>query len=100
MVLDEDNQKQLIVLKRQRGVIKASLTRLRNFTRDFDPVVKSIALLEFRQEELPQISKKFDAVQCEIEMISEEVDKEEQERDVFEKNYFDARAQIQEIINL
>jgi len=100
MVLDEDNLKQLIVLRRKRGVIKVSLTRLRNFTKEFDPVVQSIALFEFRQEELPQISKKFDSVQCEIEMISEEPDKEKQEREGFEKDYFDARAQMQEIINL
>jgi len=99
MVLDEDNQKQLILLRRKRGVIKASLTRLRNFTKEFDTAVQSIALLEFRQEELPQISKKFDVVQCEIEMISEDAEKEDQEREAFEKDYFDARAQMQEIIN-
>lgn len=99
MVLDEDNQKQLILLRRKRGVIKSSLTRLRYFTKEFDAAVQSIALLEFRQEELPQISKKFEIVKCEIEMITEDAEKEDQEREAFEKDYFDARAQLQEIIN-
>lgn len=52
MALDDDNVKQLLVLRRKRGVVKASLTRLRKFTSDFDPAVQSIALLEFRQEEI------------------------------------------------
>lgn len=79
--------------------MKASLTRLRNFVKEFDHNEQSISLLEFRQEELPNINKKFDAVQCEIELITEEPEKEEEERALFERNYFETRSQMQEIIN-
>ncbi|XP_060861782.1 uncharacterized protein LOC132938783 [Metopolophium dirhodum] len=99
MVLDEDNEKQMILLRKKRGVVKASLTRLRNFVKEFDHNEQSISLLEFRQEELPNINKKFDAVQCEIELITEEPEKEEEERALFERNYFETRSQMQEIIN-
>ncbi|XP_027839404.2 uncharacterized protein LOC114121329 [Aphis gossypii] len=99
MALDEDNEKQMIALRKRRGVVKASLTRLRNFVKEFDHNEQSISLLEFRQEELPNINKKFDAVQCEIELITEEPEKEEEERASFEGNYFETRSQMQEIIN-
>lgn len=99
MVLDEDNEKQVILLRKKRGVVKASLTRLRKFVNEFDHNEQSISLLEFRQEELPNINKKFDAVQCEIELITEDPEKEDEERASFERNYFEARSQLQEIIN-
>lgn len=53
MVLDEANQKVLSDLKRRRGVVKGSLTRMRNYVLKFDSMTDDIALLEFRQEELP-----------------------------------------------
>lgn len=96
----EDFQKELTSLRRKRGVTKASLTRLRNFVNEFDHESQAISLLEFRQEELPHINNKFDSVQVEIELITDDPDKEEEERAVFEREYFDLRSQIQEIIKL
>lgn len=83
MALDEDNEKQMIALRKKRGEVKASLTRLRKFVKEFDHNEQSISLLEFRQEELPNINKKF---QCEIELITEEPEREEEERASFEEN--------------
>jgi len=57
-------------------------------------------LLEFRQEELPQINKKFDDVKVEIEIISEEDAKAVNgERYKFEQEYFSRWSQLQELIN-
>lgn len=64
--------------------------------------MEPISLLEFRQEELPLINKKFDDVQSEIELlatVTEDQEEAEIERDEFERNYFAARSQIQEIVN-
>lgn len=48
------------------------MTRVRKFVELFDPEIEAMSLLEFRQEELPRLNKKFDEVQCEIELISPE----------------------------
>lgn len=96
--MEDSNQKQLAILRRKRGVVKGSLTRLRNFVKEFDPANKPTSLLEFRQEELPRINAKFDEVQCEIELISEDADEENKERGNFERDYFELRSDIQEII--
>jgi len=69
MVRDESSQKMLTDLKRKRGVIKASLTRARNFLNSFNPREQAITLVEFRQEELPHIGRKFDEIQCQIELL-------------------------------
>lgn len=100
MGLDEDNQKIMSDLKRKRGVVKASLTRVQTFINKFNPREDSIALLEFRQEELPMINRKFDEIQCQIELIDvDNLEEAESERDAFETNYFAIRAEMQEIIN-
>lgn len=62
MGLDDDQQKVLANLKKKRAVIKASLTRVRTFVSKFDPLEQAVSLLEFRQEELPQINRKFDDI--------------------------------------
>lgn len=99
MSLDEDNKVLMAELIRKRGSVKGSLTRCRTFVDKFDSSKQSISLLEFRQEDLPQINRKFDDIQSQIEMISTEPDKEEEERDAFETTYFNIRASIQELIN-
>lgn len=66
MNMDEAQKKVLNDLIRKRGVIKASLTRVRTFVNKFNPREDAITLLQFRQEELPNISKKFDEIQGEI----------------------------------
>ena len=100
MALDENMDKVLGELRRKRGVVKASLTRARRFVENFDSDTQAISLLEFRQEELPQINKRFDEVQCEIELLSaEEAEDTEGERDKFEQDYFAIRSQMQELIN-
>jgi len=100
MVLDDNEQKALADLKRKRGVIKASLTRVRTFVTKFDPTQQVISLLEFRQEELPQINQKFDDIQSQIELLDGEEEVSELERDNFELDYFAIRSQIQELISL
>lgn len=99
MVLDESAQKVLSELRRSRGVVKASLTRVRKFVDNFNPLEQALSLLEFRQEELPRICKKFEDIQAQLELITEDAEKEEEERDCFESEYFDLRSRIQEIIN-
>lgn len=100
MVLDELSQKMLTDLKRKRGVIKGSLTRIITFVNKFDPVEHAVSLLDFRQEELPQINRKFDAIQCEIELIAvDDMEDAEQERERFEADYYNIRSRIQELIN-
>lgn len=85
-------------MKRKRGVIKASLTRIITFVNKFDYREHSILLLAFRQKELPQINRKFDAIQSEIELLTTE--DTEAEREKFESDYYEIRSRIQEIINL
>jgi len=73
MALDAEALKVLSELKRKRGVVKAALTRTLKFIGNFDARVEALSLLEFRQEELPQINKKFDDVQVEIELLNTEL---------------------------
>lgn len=100
MGLDERQQEELKNLIRKRGAIKAALTRVRTFINKFNPREEAITLLQFRQEELPQINKKFDDIQCEIELLDCNNDEEaEKERETFESEYFSIRSAMQEIIN-
>lgn len=86
-------------LRRKRGTIKASLTRVRTFVDNFDPSNQVVSLLEFRQEELPRINLRFDEIQCQIELINcDDTEGNDLERDQFERDYFAIRSQIQEII--
>jgi len=62
MALDENEKKALGNLKKRRGVVKAALTRVQTFITKFNPRNDAIALLEFRQEELPQINRQFDEI--------------------------------------
>jgi len=97
---DEMDVKTLIGLKKKRAVIKAALTRLRSFVVKFDPREQALSLLEFRQEELPFINRKFDDIQSQIEFfVSDDTDEAEAERGKFENGYFSIRSQIQELIN-
>jgi len=101
MVLDESDIKVLADMKRQRGVVKASLTHIKRFVRKFDPREQAVSLLEFRQEELPLINRKFDDIQSLIELLSIDEDVQAKEDSLnFEQYYFSIRSKIQEIINL
>jgi len=100
MGLDEVMQAQVKELRKKRGIIKASLTRMKNFVEAFDPTVNAISLLEFRQEELPRLNQKFDDIQTQLELIVvDDFEKEEEERNKFEFYYFNIRSNIQEIVN-
>lgn len=100
MVLDDNDRKVLSDLRRKRGVVKASLTRIRTFVQSFRPTVDAITLLEFRQEQLPEVNRKFDDIQSQIELIdidnAAEIDKDREE---FENDYFAIRSEMQELIN-
>lgn len=101
MVLDESDLKVLADMKRKRGVVKASLTRIKTFVSKFDPREQAVSLLEFRQEELPLINRKFDDIQSQIELLSVDEDVQaEEDRANFEQDYFSIRSKIQELINL
>lgn len=100
MSLDDVMQSQLKELKKKRGIIKASLTRMKNFVDNFDPSTDAISLLEFRQEELPRLNQKFDDIQTQIELtIVDDSGREEEERSRFESDYFRTRSQIQEMVD-
>lgn len=62
MVLDECDQKTLTEIRKKRGGVKASLTRILKFLEKFKPGIYAITLLDFRQEELPFINRKFDEI--------------------------------------
>lgn len=97
-MMDENNQKVLSDMKKKRGVVKGSLTRMKNFVSNFDSDLDDIALLEFRQEELPQINRKFDDIQSQIELLVDvDFEKEVEGRSNFESEYFSIRAKIQSI---
>lgn len=96
---NEDYDSEIKKLRNRRGVVKGALTRIRTFIREFDFATQAVSLLEFRQEELPLINAKFDSVQSELELISIDMENEEEERREFENFYFEARSQIQEIIS-
>jgi hypothetical protein len=100
MVLDSNEQKALADLKRKRDVVKGALTRVRTFVNKFDPSLQAVSLLEFRQEELPQINRKFEDIQSQIELLVDEEEESELERETFENEYFAIRSQIQELISL
>lgn len=100
MGLDESDQKILADLKRKRGVVKAALTRIARFVDSFDQSEQPISLLDFRQEELLVINRKFNTIQSEIELLAtDETDIAEAERDSFETKYYDLRSKIQELAN-
>ncbi|XP_050058669.1 uncharacterized protein LOC126553154 [Aphis gossypii] len=102
MVLDDDDREQKLIsdLRRKRGVVKASLTRIRTFIQNFKPGVDAITLLEFRQEELPVLNRKFDDIQSQIELIDvDNAELFEQEREQFENDFFATRSEMQELIN-
>jgi DNA repair ATPase RecN len=94
MVLDEQGQKVLSDLKRKRGVVKDSLTRMSNYVTKFNTETDDVALLEFRQEELPQLNRKFDDIQSQIELLEDDFDIEADERDKFEVDYFLIRPKM------
>jgi len=96
----EEEIKMLAELKRKRGVVKAALTRAQTFVSNFVIGEQPASLLEFRQEELPQLSRKFDDIQTQIELIAvDDIEEAEGERNKFEDLYFMIRSQMQEIIN-
>lgn len=99
MSLDESNQKLLNDLKTRRRVVKSSLTRIKTFVVKFQTEDRAVSELKFRQEQLPQINKNYDDVQSQIELISQDYDKEEEDRENFESDYFAIRSQIQDTIN-
>jgi len=67
---------------------------------NFDPSEQPISLLDFRQEELPLINRKFDTIQSEIELLDTvETDVAEAERDNLETKYYDLRSKVQELAN-
>lgn len=57
MTLDEGQEETLTHLKRKWAVVKASLIRVRTFVSKFNSTEHAVCLLEFRQEELPQINR-------------------------------------------
>lgn len=99
MALDENNTKLMNDLKVRRRVIKSSLTRVKTFIDNFQIDNQALSELEFRQEQMPQIYKNYDEVQCQIELIAEDFIKEDEDRDKFETDYFAIRSQIQEIVS-
>lgn len=90
-----------IDFKKKREVVKVALTRVCTFEDSFDPREQAQSLLEFRQEELPTVNRKFDDVQSQLELLMLDVpEKAGAERGRFEEDYFSIRLQFQELINL
>lgn len=94
-------QEELQELIRKRSYIKGSLTRMKTFADNFNVKLQDVAELEFRQEEIPVILKKYDDIQSQIEQIdigNESVQLEE--RGVFEESYYYIRSKFQSLIKL
>lgn len=94
-----DDRKLLTNLKKSRGVVKASLTRIHTFLENFNLETQAPSLLEFRQEELPRINSRFEDIQSQIELITDELEKEEEVRGYFEEEYFNIRSKIHEVLS-
>jgi len=87
-------------MKRKRSLVKALLTRVKIFVSKFITGEQPISLLEYRQEKLPKINRKFDDIQYEIELFTvDDIKGAECERGNFENLYFAIKSQIQYIIN-
>lgn len=69
-------------LKRQRGVVKSALTCAQTFVSKFIIGEQPVSLLEFRQEELPQINKKFDDILNQIKLIAVKILKKLKVREI------------------
>lgn len=67
----------------------------------FNPFEHATSQLEFRQEEVPLISRKFDTIQCEIGLLdTDDMDAAEAERNIIESNFFELRSRVQELVNV
>lgn len=97
MGLDDTQQKVLTDLKRKRGVVKASLTRIRKLVNTFHIREDAITLLEFRPEELVA-DRKFDDIQCRIKLI--DVDNAGKSDGKRKSRKLKRCADIQELINV
>lgn len=100
MGLDDTQQKVLTALKRKRGEVKESLTRIQKFVNDFQVRENAIKLLEFRQEELVT-DRKFDEIQFKIKLIHvDDAEKDKNERKSPKLNHrYVEHWNIQELIN-
>lgn len=78
------------------GKSVASLTVWKTLLKD--SIVDAISILEFRQGELPRLNQKFNDIQTQLALIEfDDFEKEEEERNKFEIDYFNIRSNIQEI---
>ncbi|XP_018376531.1 PREDICTED: uncharacterized protein LOC108769820 [Trachymyrmex cornetzi] len=91
---DED----VAVLKRRRGIILGSCTRIRTFADSAGPVTPSVAAqLEERRSKLESYWSEYDSVQTKIELRDES---EANNRVTFEDAYFSLSARLREMLSI
>ena len=89
--MDTTRRKQLI---RQRAVPKSHITRMQTFIETGD---RKLNVIQVRFDELPNIYKKFETAQSELE-LSDDTDYSV-ERQQFEDQYFEVKAMFHELLH-
>jgi hypothetical protein len=89
--MDATRRQQLV---RQRTVAKGMLTRIQNFIETGDRKLNEI---QVRFDELPRIFNRFDTAQSELE-LSDDTDYVS-DREVFETQYFQVKAKLNELLH-
>ncbi|EZA49243.1 hypothetical protein X777_12483 [Ooceraea biroi] len=83
-------------LKKQRGLIKSSLTRFKSFLDNYDPN-KDAEVLKIRLERAKTLLSAYEDVQLQIE-VAENMD-DEGSRQLFEERYFACIARAQSLVD-
>lgn len=95
-------EKEMTVLVRQRGIIKARLTNFISFL-NYNPPDQELSSdllheVEIRQSKLEPLLTEFNNVQFQIEMGYENPTDEYKEREAFENKYYNAMARAKVIV--
>ncbi|CAG9768510.1 unnamed protein product [Ceutorhynchus assimilis] len=97
--LEEQFQDKLKELVFHRGQIKSHLTRFSSFVNAFYIANKSATELEKRLSTIESYFNNFDSVQSQIELLTNNDDKQLQERVTFEEAFYSTVSSAQDIIN-
>ncbi|KAJ0172505.1 hypothetical protein K1T71_011644 [Dendrolimus kikuchii] len=89
-------------LMKKRSCMKSKLTIFNNFLNAFETSSTSKKLkildLESRLKKFENLYADFDKLQCDIEMLAEDLDNESEEREMFEDHYHQLIATARSIL--
>ncbi|XP_063915837.1 uncharacterized protein LOC135131904 isoform X2 [Zophobas morio] len=90
-------QEELKALINKRGMVKATLTRMKHFVDNFQPG-NNVYQLKTRLPHIQKAFTEFDDIQRQIELLDNRVD-QSKEREEFENKYYDLESAVLEIID-